>query len=39
VNRPPVGTVQFGMVWSDGVNVATAKDFVHFLVSEGRLMH
>jgi hypothetical protein len=31
--------VHFGMAFSDGANVPTAKEFVHFLVSEGWLMH
>jgi multiple sugar transport system substrate-binding protein len=31
--------VHFAMVFSDGANVATAKDFVRFLVAEGWLGH
>jgi multiple sugar transport system substrate-binding protein len=36
---PIVAAVHFGMAFSDGANVATAKEFVRFLVSEGWLMH
>ena len=34
-----VARVHFGMAFSDGANVETAKEFVHFLVSEGWLAH
>jgi multiple sugar transport system substrate-binding protein len=36
---PIIAAVHFGMAFSDGANVATAKEFVRFLVSEGWLMH
>jgi multiple sugar transport system substrate-binding protein len=34
-----VARVHFGMAFSDGANVETAKEFIHFLVSEGWLAH
>jgi multiple sugar transport system substrate-binding protein len=36
---PILGTVLPAVVFKDGGNVATAKEFVRFLVSEGWLMH
>jgi multiple sugar transport system substrate-binding protein len=36
---PIQGTVLTAVVFKDGGNVATAKEFVRFLVSEGWLMH
>jgi multiple sugar transport system substrate-binding protein len=36
---PIVGNVVSAMVFQDGRNVATAKEFVRFLVAEGWLMH
>ena len=32
---PLVTAIHFAMVFSDGANVATAKEFVRFLVAEG----
>jgi multiple sugar transport system substrate-binding protein len=36
---PLVTAVHFALVFSDGANVATAKEFVRFLVAEGWLAH
>jgi multiple sugar transport system substrate-binding protein len=36
---PLITGVHFAMVFSDGANVATAKEFVRFLVAEGWLGH
>jgi multiple sugar transport system substrate-binding protein len=36
---PIIAVVHFGMAFSDGANVATAKEFIRCLVSEGWLMH
>jgi multiple sugar transport system substrate-binding protein len=36
---PIITAVHFAMVFSDGANVATAKEFVRFLVAEGWLAH
>jgi multiple sugar transport system substrate-binding protein len=36
---PILGYVQSALVFKDGGNVATAKEFVRFLVAEGWLMH
>jgi multiple sugar transport system substrate-binding protein len=36
---PLVTAIHFAMVFSDGANVATAKEFVRFLVAEGWLGH
>jgi multiple sugar transport system substrate-binding protein len=36
---PIVAAVHFAMAFRDGANVATAKEFVRFLVEEGWLMH
>jgi multiple sugar transport system substrate-binding protein len=36
---PLITAIHFAMVFSDGANVATAKEFVRFLVGEGWLAH
>jgi multiple sugar transport system substrate-binding protein len=36
---PIITDIHFALVFSDGANVATAKDFVRFLVAEGWLGH